>query len=337
MAIFGKLAYEAGVSPDALLLLRFTLAAGLLSVLLVLRPDLRSRRPERSPRTSTGALTRRLLLTALGLGALGYATQASLYFSALERIDASLVALVLYTYPALVTVAAALLGRDRLTPARSTALVVASCGTLLVLLGAGGVSFDPIGVALAFGAAVTYTVYILVADTAVHRLPPVLLSALVMTGASATLAIRGLVTGGVDLGFGMEGWFWVACIAVISTVAGMLAFCPGLQRTGPSTVAILSTFEPVVTAALAALALDELLTPLQLVGALLVLSSAALVQLRRPSRRRARPTQHDEVLVRRAEAVVEPPAMIAEHNRDVTGQPSSAIRVQEPDATEPVA
>src|SRR5256885_11550492 len=52
------------------------------------------------------------------------------------------------------------------------------------------------------------------------------------------------------------------------------------SRTGPSTAAIVSTFEPVVTAALAALTLGEFLTPVQLVGGLLVLSSAGIVQLR---------------------------------------------------------
>jgi drug/metabolite transporter (DMT)-like permease len=283
MAIFGKLAYAAGVAPGALLLLRFTLAAVLLGLLLALRPDLRSG-PAAPP--AAGPTRARLVLTALGLGALGYATQATLYFSALERIDASLVALVLYTYPALVTVAAAVLGRERLTPARSAALAVASCGTLLVLLGAGGVSFDPIGVALAFGAAVTYTVYILVADAAVQRLSPVVLATLVMTGASIALAVRALLTGGLEVGFGSAGWLWIACIAVVSTVLAMLAFFAGLRRTGPSTAAILSTFEPVVTTALAALTLDELLTPIQLTGALVVLFSVVVLQPR-PRRRRA--------------------------------------------------
>src|SRR5690349_14239520 len=155
MGIFGKLAYQAGVSPSALLLLRFTLAAALLGLLLVLRPGRRRRTPTSVHRGGPG----RLLLTALGLGAVGYATQAALYFSALERIDASMVSLVLYTYPLLVTLAAALLGRERLTPGRSAGVVLASGGTLLVLLGAGGVRFDAVGVALAFGAAVTYTVY----------------------------------------------------------------------------------------------------------------------------------------------------------------------------------
>jgi drug/metabolite transporter (DMT)-like permease len=230
------------------------------------------------------------VLSALGLGAVGYATQATLYFSALERIDASLVALVLYTYPALVTVAAAVLGRDRLTPARAAAVVVASCGTLLVLLGAGGLRFDPVGVALAFGAAVTYTVYILVADTVVHRLPPVVLATLVMTGASVALAVRAGVSGGVDLGFGPAGWFWAACIAVVSTVAAMLAFFAGLRRSGPATASILSTFEPVVTTTLAALTLGESLLPVQVAGGLLVLCSAGVVQLR-PRRRPGLPAR----------------------------------------------
>ena len=285
MAIFGKLAYGAGVSPGALLLLRFALAAVLLGVLLALRPELRSRRPASRPAVGSGRPGRRMVLTAFGLGAIGYATQASLYFSALQRIDASLVALVLYTYPALVTLAAALLGRERLTRARSAAVLVASGGTLLVLIGAGGMRFDVLGVAMAFGAAVTYTGYILVADTVVHGLPPVVLSAWVMTGAAVTLALRAAATGGVGLTFGAAGWLWVGCIVVVSTVVAMLAFFAGMSRTGPSTAAIVSTFEPVVTAALAALTLGEFLTPVQLVGGLLVLSSAGIVQLRMRDRR----------------------------------------------------
>ncbi|WP_255522659.1 MULTISPECIES: DMT family transporter [unclassified Blastococcus] len=284
MAVFGKFAYEAGVTPAALVLLRFALAALLLLALLRLRPGLRTGRPDPARGGAPARLPRRVVLTALGLGAFGYATQASLFFAALERTDASLVALVFYTYPALVTLAAALLGRERLTPPRAAALAVASCGTLLVLLGAGGVPVDVAGVTMAFGCAVTYTAYILVADGVVHRVPPVVLSALVMSGAAVALALRALVSGGIDLGFGPAGWFWIGCIAVVCTVVAMLTFFAGLRRVGPSGAAILSTLEPVVTAALAAVALGEVLTPLQAGGGLLVLASVAVLQLR-PRRR----------------------------------------------------
>ena len=55
-------------------------------------------------------LARRAVIAALAMGAVGYATQAGLFFLALERMDASLLALVLYTYPAFVLVGAVLLG-----------------------------------------------------------------------------------------------------------------------------------------------------------------------------------------------------------------------------------
>jgi drug/metabolite transporter (DMT)-like permease len=279
LAIFGKFAYDAGVSPPALLLVRFALAAALLWLVLLLRPDLRRAdpAPDGSPAPAP-PVTVRVLATAVGLGAIGYAAQASLFFSALRLMDASLLSLILYTYPVLVTVAAVLLGRDRLTARRGAALVTASTGTLLVLAGAGGASLHPLGALLGFGSAFVYTGYILVADTVVHRLPPVMLSALVMTGAAGAFAVRAAVTGGVDLTFAPVGWCWLACIALVSTVAAMLTFFAGLRRTGPSTAAILSTFEPVVTTALAALTLGELLAPVQLIGGALVLSSVVVLQ-----------------------------------------------------------
>src|SRR5262249_37128743 len=107
MPIFGRFAYAAGVSPGALLLVRFSLAAALLTILLLVRPGLRRMerdadspvRPSTMSRGGTFAI-------AFGLGAVAYAGQAGLYFSALQRLDASLLSLILYTYPVMVTVVA---------------------------------------------------------------------------------------------------------------------------------------------------------------------------------------------------------------------------------------
>jgi drug/metabolite transporter (DMT)-like permease len=237
MSIFGKFAYDAGVSPSALLLARFVIAAVVLAGLLSLRP---------APRPAGRAVA-----IALGLGAVGFATQATLYFEALRVMDASLLSLILYTYPLMVTAGAVLLRRDRMTRGRAIALAVASAGTLLVLAGAGG-----------------------------GAVSPVLLATLVMTGAAVALSGKALVTGDVELGFRPAGWFWVACIAVVSTVLATLLFFSGLRRTGPSTAAILSTVEPFVTAALAAVTLGEFLAPAQLAGGLLLLASVVVVQTR---------------------------------------------------------
>jgi drug/metabolite transporter (DMT)-like permease len=80
-------------------------------------------------------------------------------------------------------------------------------------------------------------------------------------------------------------------IAFVSTVVAVSAFFAGLRRVGPSEAAILSTFEPVVTVALAYAVLGERLTPAQLAGGALVLAAVVLLQLRprRVARTRAVP------------------------------------------------
>ena len=102
--------------------------------------------------------------SASALGAFGYAAQAGFFFSALERIDASLLSLVLYTFPAIVAAAAVALGRERMTPRRLLALVLASGGLALVVGGAGPGALDALGVALGLGAALVYSTYILVSQ-----------------------------------------------------------------------------------------------------------------------------------------------------------------------------
>jgi drug/metabolite transporter (DMT)-like permease len=104
MAVFGKLAYEEGATVGTLLAVRFTLAAALFWAILAVRGHFGELR----------RLSRRDLATGLALGGVGYAAQAGCYFSALERIDASLLSLVLYTFPAMVTAAAIVLGRETL-------------------------------------------------------------------------------------------------------------------------------------------------------------------------------------------------------------------------------
>jgi drug/metabolite transporter (DMT)-like permease len=265
MAIFGKLAYDEGVEVGELLLVRFALAAAALMAVAVAGGALRG-------------LSRRAVLASLAMGAVGYATQSGLFFSALERMDASLLALVLYTYPVLVCVVAVALGRERASARRVGALVVSSAGVALVLAGAASGSFDALGAAMGFAAALAYTTYIMVGDRAVAGVPLLALTALVCTGAAATFLAAALVRGGPELSFGAAGLGWIAAIALVSTVGALLAFFAGLARVGPSAAAILSIFEPVVTVALAAAVFGESLSAVQLAGAALVLAAVVVMQ-----------------------------------------------------------
>jgi drug/metabolite transporter (DMT)-like permease len=272
MAIFGKLSYGEGANLGTLLPVRFVLAAVVFWVIVLAGGAARE----------VLALTGRDVAAGLGLGACGYAIQAGCYFAALERIDASLLSLLLYTFPAIVAVAAVVLGREKMDARRLTALSLALGGVLLVMVGAGAGVIDPLGAALALAAALVYSAYILVSDGIVERVRPWVLSALVCTGAAVPLTLGSVLIGAFHPAeVTTEGWGWIACLALVSTVAAISFFFAGLERVGPTTASILATVEPLVTVLLAFLVFHEVLTAIQLAGGVLVLAAVLVLNARR--------------------------------------------------------
>jgi drug/metabolite transporter (DMT)-like permease len=144
---------------------------------------------------------------AFALGAGGYALQAGCFFAALARIDASILSLMLYTFPSMVAVAAVALGRERIDARRLGALGLASGGLVLVLATARAGALDTAGAALALGAALVYTTYILSSEGVAGRVRPSLLSALVCTGAAVTLTLGSAALGELRPGdVSLAGW-----------------------------------------------------------------------------------------------------------------------------------
>ncbi|MCA1587472.1 MAG: EamA family transporter [Chloroflexi bacterium] len=77
---------------------------------------------------------------------------------------------------------------------------------------------------------------------------------------------------------------WPVLVAgVIGAGIPTVAYITGIRMLGPSRAAILATLEPVVAVALAAWLLAELPTLLQVVGGILILLAAVLLQLRSQS------------------------------------------------------
>jgi drug/metabolite transporter (DMT)-like permease len=262
MAVFGKLAYGEGATVGTLLAVRFALAAALFWAIVLAG---RGRGEVRS-------LPGRDVALAVALGAGGYAAQAGGYFAALDRLDASLVALLVYTYPAIVAVAALALGREGADVRRLTALALALGGLVLVLGSAPAGALDPLGAALALGAAVVYAAYVLAGEGLARRMRPTVLSALVASGAAASLTASAGLLGELRPGeLTPAGWGWLACLAAISTVAAVSLFFAGLRRVGPTTASIVSTVEPVVTVLLACVMFGEVLGLVQAVGGAVVL------------------------------------------------------------------
>jgi drug/metabolite transporter (DMT)-like permease len=265
MAIFGKLAYDQGVTVGDLLLVRFAVAA--IVMLGIVRW-----------RGGFGPMPRRTVVAAFAMGALGYAAQSASYFAALDRIDASLLTLLLYVYPVLVMVGSVVMRREPWSARRATALGVALLGILLVLGTSAHYDLDWLGVALGLTAAIVYSAYILIGDRLLGGIAPLPLTALICSGAATTYAVASLLRGGPSLAFSAVGWGWLVTLALVSTVAAILLFFAGLARVGPSAASILSILESVVTIILAAVVFGDSLSGAQLLGGALVLVAVLVVQ-----------------------------------------------------------
>lgn len=265
--IFGKLAYDEGLSISALLAARFGIAAIVLwALVLSLGAEVRP--------TGRGAAA------GVGLGVVVYAAQTGFFFWSLTRLDAALAVLLVYVAPVLVAVGAVAFGRERLAIGQVAALPVALSGTALVATGAGVGRVDGVGVLLAIACAVAFAAYMLLSHAVVGRVHPVALSASVCTGCALSFSVGAAASGQLPIDTTNRGWALIGALALFSTVIAVTALAAGTARVGPSTASILSTFEPLVATLLAVIVLDERLAALQLLGGVLVVASVVIVSVR---------------------------------------------------------
>ena len=212
----------------------------------------------------------------------GYYLQSTFYFTALLYIPVSMVALILYLYPAFVTAGSLALGWERFSPLVAFALSLALTGLFLVVNPTLGVRVALTGVLLAFAAAVTYTLYILFSSRVLRRISGEDASFYVMGFAGLTFWLSGLAGGKFHFAWGLEVWVWALLIASVSTVLPITTFFQGLKIVGPSKASILSILEPVTSVAAASLLFAEQLSMAQWVGGVLILSGTILAALSRP-------------------------------------------------------
>lgn len=260
LAIFIKIAYGSGAEPVAVLSLRFIIAALPMTAIMLFK----------SLRWPRG----RNLLTLIGMGGLGYVGQSFGYFSALNYASAGLVALLLYLYPALVAALGAILLRQRFSGVKLAALLAALAGTALTI--GGDTSGSLPGVLFGVGAALIYSIYILVGSRVTQEEGAFPSATVVMISAAAVFGVVAALQQPALPGT-VSGWTAVVAIALVSTVIAMVTFFVGLARLGAADAATLSTLEPLVTVILAALFLNEPISLMKMLGGGVILTAVVVL------------------------------------------------------------
>jgi drug/metabolite transporter (DMT)-like permease len=193
---------------------------------------------------------------------------------AVSLMPVTLAILVFYTYPFLTGLLASLLGDERFTPRLAIALVAAFAGLALVL----GVEPQPVsvwGVLAALGAAVTFTGAMVLTPRLAPGMSTPLRTFFMLATTGAIFAAASVATQDFHWPAAGAGWIGLAGLAAGYAV-GIITLFLLLPRIGAVQASVVLNLEPVAVAMIAWLALGEVLTPLQIAGAVIVVATVIL-------------------------------------------------------------
>ena len=284
--VLSKPIYATGLDWLQLVAWRFTIGAVLAWAWLLASPGRRS---------ALRRLSRRQVLLAIGLG-VWYTGNAGTYYAALETVPASLAGVLVYLYPAVVAVLS-IRYATRLSGRRPWfALGMALSGVVLVL---GGIDLSvtvPVGgLLLVLASTMIYAGWIILsarlagersdrlADEAgdgEHAGEAAAVTALMIAATAGVFVTLAVVTGRPLAAPAIPSSAWPGLVAVgfASTFLAIQTFYAGSRRIGAAQAALVATVEPILIVGLAWLALHEVLSPLQLVGAGLVIVAVVVAQ-----------------------------------------------------------
>lgn len=315
-ALFAKPIYAAGLDWLTLLAWRFLIAAVASWIWLLAFG---------SDRAALRRLSRRRVVVLVALGIL-YVGNSGTYFAALETVPASLAALIVYIFPALVAVLSLRFGRPLEGRRAWLALGLATLGVALAVGGIEPGAVPPVwALALTVASPVIYAVWIVLAARLGGERPgrepevpphdaegpgrfettdPAPAAAVMTTATFAVWWMAALVTGRPTTpgAIPTEAWLPLLGVGLVSTALALQAFYAGSKRIGAAKASLVSTVEPIYTIALATLLFAETLTPVQMVGGALVIGGVVLAETGRspprglpataPALRSAQPQGH---------------------------------------------
>lgn len=269
ISIFTVLGTRAGATLSMVLLGRYVVAT------LALLPALRT-----LPRPVDGGALLRLLV----FGGIGQAVVSVLSLSALAFIPAATLVFLFYTFPAWVTLIAAVRGTERVDRRTLLALGMAFAGLVLLVGLPGGGALHPRGVLLALGAAFAYAIFIPVMGHLQRGVDPALSTLLTATGVLAIFSVAVPLRGEFTLALEPRAWAAMVGVGLFSTAIAFRLFLSGLQALGPVRTSIVCTVEPLFATLLAALLLDQPITLPVVAGGGCILAAVVSLQVRPATR-----------------------------------------------------
>ena len=244
--------------------------------LAVLLPALLLRRGASALAVPIRDLARFFLLGIFGVAASNY-----LYYLAIQRTSVATAIILQYTAPVWVLLYTTVRGALAPSWRRSSAvaLAVVGCALAVGLVGSGRFRMDVIGVSAALLAAFSFALYNVGGHSVLARYDRWKVLLWVLVGTACFWMLVNPPWKIVAAHYGRDQWLFLSVFAILSVLLPFSCYFAGLQHLEPTRAVVVSCLEPVFSIVIAALALGELVRPVQTLGIVLVLVAIVLIQM----------------------------------------------------------
>ncbi len=270
LGYFAKILYAQGVSFESLVAVRASV--GWIAVLgfVLLRRGVRGLR-----------IARRDLVFLVPAGAVGIGVFYLLYFYTVRESTVGTAAILLFSAPAFVVILAWLFLREPLGAPKVLALGLTTSGIFLVVGAYDPTNLEVSPTVLLTGllSGLTYGLYAIFGRPVAGHLSPAVVLSYALAFASLLLIPTALPTLDTLAGLPAGSYALLFVLSVVHTTLAFALYTFGIRHLGAGRAAIVATVEPVVAGAMGIVLLNEGLTVLKALGALLVLVGAVLAQV----------------------------------------------------------
>jgi drug/metabolite transporter (DMT)-like permease len=215
------------------------------------------------------------------LGILGVAASNYFYYLAIQRTNVATAIILQYTAPVWVLLYTVARGLQKPSLRRVMAVILALSGIALVIgiFGTGGFRRDTIGVTAAMLAAFSFAFYNIGGHSVLTRYDRWTVLLYVILSASLFWIVINPPWKIAAAHYSPAQWLFLLVFSLISVLAPFAFYFAGLQYLEPTRAIVVSCLEPVFSIVIAAVALGEVMRPLQSVGIILVLIAIVVVQM----------------------------------------------------------
>lgn len=249
-----------------IVLLRTLIGGAVLTALVLLRGgfDREAVRAERVP-------------LVLGGAALGFNWVA--LFEAYRLLNVSLATLIYYVGPMLILLLSPVLFREKLTRQKLLAVGIVAVGLVCI---SGSIAFGGMNTAGLLTAMLSALFYasLIAFNKRITRTPGMQTAAIELDVAFVVVLVYVLLTVGLPHPKASDVPF-IAVIGLVNTGLAYVLYFSGLQKLPGQSVALISYVDPVSALLFSAVLLDEKMTLLQVIGAVLIIGGAMLGELRK--------------------------------------------------------